>query len=151
MSETSLSSFSEEVSRIMPYLIRGVFKRNLDITGLGKISIPQSVTLELLDFYKSLKMKDISRNLHVSLPAATGLIDRLHGMGMVKRTYDKKDRRVIYIALTPKGNQTIKKVKTQRRKMIENLFGKLTKKERLDYLRILRKLKEAITHENLKK
>lgn len=150
MVENSLSSFSEEISKILPYLMRGMFKKGFDVMGFGKITIPQFMTLDILDFYKTIKMKDIAKILNISLPATTGLVGRLHKIGMIKRIYDKKDRRVIYISLTPRGNQAVKKVRIDRKKMIENLFSKLTEKERENYLKILRKLKKVVENENSK-
>lgn len=151
MANTSLTSFSEEVTRVLPYLMRGVFKKNPDIMGMGKITIPQYFAMDLLDLYKLMKMKDIAKWMNVSLPAATGLINRLHNIHMVKRGYDKKDRRVIYISLTPRGKHTVKKVRSERKKIIENLFSKLTENERLTYLKILRKLKKVAANEKIEK
>lgn len=151
MVKSPLSSFSEEVSRILPYLTRGFFKQKLNIMGLGKITIPQCLVLDLLDLYKLMKMKDIAKYMNISLPAATGLINKLYSLGIVKRVYDKKDRRVIYISLTPKGKNIVKQAGEQKKKLIENLFSKLTNKERLTYLKILQKLKKGVADENIKK
>lgn len=151
MVKSSLSSFAEEVSRILPYLTRGFFKQKLNIMGLGKITIPQCLALDLLDLYKLMKMKDIAKYMNISLPAATGLINKLYSLGIVKRVYDKKDRRVIYISLTPKGKNIVKQAGEQKKKLIENLFSKLTNKERLTYLKILQKLKKGVADENIKK
>jgi DNA-binding MarR family transcriptional regulator len=144
MAKKVLSEFSEEVFRIMPHILRGMFKRQKDILGAGKITLPQFLSLNLLHIKGLLKMNEIAKALNVSLPAATGLVDRLVSMGMVKRMYDEKDRRAIYVTLTPKGEKTIEEVESSRKKAIEDVFGRLTQKERQDYLAILRKLMKAL-------
>ena len=38
-----------------------------------------------------------------AVPGITGLIDRLEGMGLVTRERSTEDRRVVFVAITPKG------------------------------------------------
>lgn len=140
MVKQTVSSFSEEVSRIMPYLVRGMFRKQKDALGEGKLTIPQYLSLALLDSGGQLKMKDIAKELGISLPAATGLITRLFKMSLIERVYGQKDRRIIYIRLTPKGKSIVGQVRLKRQKAVKGVFGKLTEGERLTYLRILRKL-----------
>ena len=89
-------------------------------------------------------MKDVAGALHVSLPAATGMVKRVVGMKMVKRVYDKNDRRVVFISLTELGVKTIVKAKLARKKIIEEIFGNLTDKERSFYLKIIQKIKNNL-------
>ncbi|UCG35099.1 MAG: MarR family transcriptional regulator [Candidatus Omnitrophota bacterium] len=144
MPHRKLASFSEELLKLMPLILRGVFRSQKDELGMGRISIPQFLSLDLLDKGGPLMMKDIARVMNVSLPATTGLINRLVTMKFVKRVYDEKDRRVIRIALTLKGKETVEKVRAQRRKAVENIFGKLTESERKNYLEILRKVVKVL-------
>lgn len=142
----SLTLFSSKISRLLPHVIRGILKKQSDALGRGKITVPQYLSLELLNTHHLLKMKDIAGELNISLPAATGLVSRLHRMKMVKRTYDKNDRRVICIELTARGKETIEHVRSQRQKAIQEVFGNLTERERNSYLHILKKLK-GILHD----
>ena len=147
MSRHSLALFSSEISRLLPHVIRGMLKKQSDALGRGKITVAQYLLLDLLNTYHLLKMKDIARELNITLPAATGLISRLHRMKMVKRIYDKNDRRVICIGLTAKGKETIEQVRSQRQKAIQEVFVNLTERERNSYLHILKKLKSILSHE----
>ena len=139
-----IKKFSQEVSSILPQIIRGVMRRQGDVWGLGQITMPQYLALELIDDQHTLKMKDIASELNVTLPAVTGLIDRLFCSGMVKRLNDEKDRRVIHILLTAKGKGVLMKVCRSRRKALEQTFGKLTARERSQYLDILKKVKKIL-------
>lgn len=140
MATKEISSFSRELLSLMPHIVRTMFKVQTDVLGKGKISVPQFLSLDLIDLKGSLKMKDIAKALNVTLPATSGLINRLVKLGLVKRTFDPRDRRLIFITLTPRGKETIEEIRTQRRKAIEKIFGKLTARERADYLSILRRL-----------
>lgn len=147
MSDNPLSSFSREVASVLPQILRETFKQQGDALGRGTITVPQYLCLYLLDTQGLLKMKDVARQLNTSLPAATGLVERLFRAGMLRRVYDKKDRRVIYIELLPKGKTTIRQVQLERQKLIGKIFGNLTEKERNDYLHILRKIKGVLDNQ----
>ena len=49
------------------------------------------------------RMTDVSRQLDISKPAATQMVNRLVEQGMVERVSDENDRRVVYIRATEKG------------------------------------------------
>ena len=112
--------------------------------------MPQYITLEFLNTNEAVKMKDIAKYLHISFPAASGLVDRLVSLGFVQRTYDKNDRRVILIKLTPKGKKIAETTMATRREIIEEIFGCLSDTEKETYLRIIRKIKKNL-HEKSNK
>jgi len=147
MAKHSLTLFSSEMSRLLPHVIRGMLKKQSDALGRGKITVPQYLLLDLLNTHELLKMKDIARELNITLPAATGLVSRLHLIKMIKRIYDKNDRRVIHIGLTARGEKTIKQVSSQQQKATQEVFVNLTESERNSYLSILKKLKSILNHE----
>ncbi len=144
MGKKNITEFSKEVLNLMPYLVRGMFKKHKDQLGRGQISLPQFLSLDLIDTYGAVKMKDIARELNISLPAATGIIERLHHSGLVRRVANPFDRRVIKIVLTPKGKGVLENTRRVRRRAIEDVFSCLTENERRQYLGILRKLKNAM-------
>ena len=144
MGKKGISLFSRELSDLLPYLIRGMMRRYTDALGKGLISLPQFISLDLIDSHGPMKMKDIAKELNISLPAATGMIDRLYHLELVKREFDPKDRRVIKIVLTPRGRKILKNTKENRKKAIEEVFSGLSAKERRDYLNIVRKVKNIM-------
>jgi len=147
----TISQFSQELSHIITdihRLSRSILTQSEDALLQGKITFPQYIALSSLTA-KNLKMKDIARTLGVSLPAVTGIINRLVKLKMVERSYDLNDRRVIFIALTTRGAKVTKFIEEARRKFIEEIFGELTDIERNTYLSLLRKVKK-ISHEKSK-
>lgn len=147
----SISQFFQELSHIITdihRLSRNILAQSEDALLQGKITFPQYIVLSLLTS-KNLKMKDIAMALGVSLPAVTGIINRLVKLKMVERAYDSGDRRVIFIALTPRGTKATKLIEEARRRFIEEIFGELNDVERNTYLSILRKVKK-VSHEKSK-
>ena len=140
MVNKKLSQFSEEVASLIPKLVRGMFKRQTDVLGKGKITVPQYTCMDLLKSKGSAIMKEIASELNISLPAATGLVDRLFLTGFVKRAYDPSDRRIVKITLTEKGKHVVAEVKEKRKAAIKEVFSNLTETERQQYLKIVRKI-----------
>jgi DNA-binding MarR family transcriptional regulator len=149
MAKYDLEGFSEEVSQILPLIIRGVIKQQGDVWGLSKITMPQYICLDLIDHHQRLKMKDIASELNVSLPAATGLVNRLFSLGYVKRLSDKNDRRIIHITLTPKAKKIVSHVRTHRKEAFQKTFATLSSLEREQYLNILKKIKSSLYPEKI--
>ncbi|HQP92137.1 MAG TPA: MarR family transcriptional regulator [Candidatus Omnitrophota bacterium] len=148
MTGQNLKKFTTELSSLMPSIMRGVLKRQSDEIMSGQITMPQFIVLELIKDRGELKMTEIASKMSITLPAATGLIDRLHSMDMIDRVYDKSDRRIIRIVATPKGKSLVNRIIKKRMKSVKNIFGKLSEAERQNYLKILRKVHDVIYKAN---
>ncbi|MCP4649703.1 MAG: TolC family protein [PVC group bacterium] len=142
MKNMSVEQFAREITELMPQVFRGMMRRETHAVAKGQITAPQFFVLYMLCCQGPQKMSLLASEVGVSLPAMTGLVNRLHKMGMVKRIHSKEDRRVITIELTNKGKNIVKSVRDQKMKMAAELYTKLTKKDRQDYLRVLNKMKK---------
>lgn len=145
MASKTLSQFSKELTNTISFIQRlahNMLKEKADAFIKGKITLPQYLVLELIYRKNALKMKDIAAELKVSLPAASGLVDRLVKLKMLKRIPDAQDRRVILIDLTKGGKRTVEDVSKKRKEVIEKIFSPLTSRERQTYLNILNKIKK---------
>ncbi len=144
MTHESLKKFTNELSTLLPSIMRGVLKKQTDEIMRGHITMPQFIALEYIKTKGELKMSEIASEMGITLPAATGLIDRLHILKMITRVHDKNDRRIIRIVLSPKGNRVVVRIISKRMKLIKKFFGQLTESERQSYLKILRKVHNVI-------
>lgn len=72
---------------------------------------------------KELSMSDLSEFLHVTKPNVTVLIEKLVTLNYVERISSSNDRRVIFIRLTDKGENFIKKSSDELIKSSAKLFG----------------------------
>lgn len=112
------------------------------------ITFSQFFLLELLAYEHSLKMTDIAAEMNSSLPAATALADKMVRSGLIQRTRNDRDRRVVNITLTARGKRLIDEMLRRREKMISKVFGKLTVKERDTYLHILGRIDKLMEPAN---
>lgn len=148
MSQLSLSAFADNLNELMPVIMKEFARRQTNELYKGKITLPQFLVLEFLETDGESKMKDLAQFMHVTTAAMTGIVDRLVRDGYVVRTFDAVDRRIIKVKLTPRGSSLVKKISGQRRNMTVNIFGKISEKDRNEYLRILRQIKDILTKED---
>lgn len=114
-----------------------------NIKDSEKIDPFSFLRLEVLRFIKDKKnptMKDVAAYLHVTPPSATSLVNALVDKGFAKRIKDKKDRRIIHLALTDKGVKYFNKEFARIAKKIKEIYSKLSKKEIKELIKILEKL-----------
>jgi len=136
----SITEFTEQMVVLLPKVIRLLARRQSNELLRGKLTLPQFLILEFLYKENSAIMSKIANVLSISPPAATGIVDKLVRDGYLVREYDQNNRRIIWIKLTSKGKRIVEEVIKQRRDLIKNIFGKLTEKERQEYLNIFTKI-----------
>ena len=62
-----------------------------------------------------------------AVPAITGLIDRLEAMGLVTRDRSTEDRRVVFVAITPKALELLARLDQPVDDLHKQLIGHLTR------------------------
>lgn len=145
--KTALSEFADELNNFLPNLLKEFHRRQPNELYKGEITLQQYITLNFLSSQKDAAMGAIAKCLRVSLPAATGVVDRLIRGAYCVRRGDPKDRRIVRISITPKGKKIVKKISRQRKNMIIKAFGKISAEERWQYLSILKKIGDALRNE----
>lgn len=145
--QLSASDFADKMNEVMPVIMKEFTRRQSNDLLKGKVTLPQMVILEFLERQGAIKMTDIARFMQVSTAAATGIVDRLVKSGYVIRTFQEDDRRIVRIQINSRGLELVKRVTLDRHKMLTSIFGKISDKDRFDYLRILTKIKDNLTKE----
>jgi DNA-binding MarR family transcriptional regulator len=144
MSPHTLSEFADRVMETFPVMMKQMMENKNDEILRGRITIPQIVILNLLEASGESKMSDIARSMNFTTAAATGLADRLVESGYATRASDPDDRRVVRVRPTTRGLELVRKVRRHRRQMLMNIFGKLTERERENYLEIMEHIREIL-------
>ncbi len=79
----------------------------------------------------------LAHMLGVTLSAITALINRLHRMGLVTRQRHEKDRRQVWISITPKGSQVLEDVEERRNLLLAVYLSRIPEDERQQLLELL--------------
>ncbi len=83
-------------------------------------------------------MSDLVRLTHQSPATLTGIMDRLIGAGLVERTRDSADRRVVYVALTAAGQARLVEANQQREADIGHIVAHFSEADLVEFDRLLR-------------
>ena len=148
MADSTLNGYAQSLIEIMPEVVRGLWRREINELTRGSITPPQIFILIYLNKMGQLRMTDIARYLSVTTAAATGIVDRLVKGGYAARLYEPQDRRIIKVKLTPKGTELVKNIIMRKISRIKEVFGQLSRGDREDYLRILTRIKDIIAQES---
>jgi len=93
---------------------------------------------------KPLPILEIASRTITVVPGITGLIDRLEQAGFVNRLRCEKDRRVIYVALTDHGSETLAVLDEPLVTLHGKLLGHLSQVELKELIRLLEKVREPL-------
>jgi DNA-binding MarR family transcriptional regulator len=96
-----------------------------------------------------LTMSELSSLLLVSNGNVTAIVSRLVDDGLVTRTQDKADRRVLQVKLTAKGRREFRVMATEHEKWIEHLLADLADNEINTLLAILNRVRTSIERSGL--
>jgi DNA-binding MarR family transcriptional regulator len=97
---------------------------------------------QLEDTNRELTLKEGAELVHVSLPAASRMVDELYRRGFVERHEDATDRRMKRVRLTDSGRSVIRRLNAARLNGLEQFAQTLTDAERRKLAAALSKLLE---------
>ena len=140
-----INRFGQRMIALLPQMLRGFARRESNYLSRGKITLPQLGVLEYLSTREERPMNELARHLGVTRPAATGLVDRLIAQGLVSRQGDRSDRRVVRVNLTPKGRRVLDNIWSQKRRMLQQVFGRISPAGRAQYLATLERVVEILS------
>ncbi|MFC1631479.1 MarR family winged helix-turn-helix transcriptional regulator [Candidatus Omnitrophota bacterium] len=130
--------FGAEVAQVLPLILREFTRTQKNIFSKGELNMPQVVVLELLAENGPRQMNELAKVLHLTMSAATAIVDKMTALKLVKRERSSADRRVVNVTILNKGRQDIDRVRQARRDCVNELFSILSEGDKQEYLRILR-------------
>lgn len=130
----------KRLSRELDGALQRVFARfNLD---RGEFDVLASL-LRAGDPYQ-LTPRALGESMMVTSGAVTKRVDRLERIGLLAREPDPRDRRGVLVRLTPEGLELVNQAVEQHLANEEGLLAGLTRKDREQLARLLRKLGESM-------
>jgi DNA-binding MarR family transcriptional regulator len=82
---------------------------------------------------------ELARLLHVDTGLMTRMLDKLETKGLLVRTRSVEDRRVVHLALTPKGRQIAREIPELAPEVLNVRLKDFTKAEFTEFRRLLNK------------
>ncbi|MBP2258416.1 MarR family winged helix-turn-helix transcriptional regulator [Virgibacillus alimentarius] len=139
MIEKDIFGIIHSMDRVTNYLIIQWNKTFNESLGISHIL----VLGHLRDNGKS-RPSDIARTLGLTPSTLTHLSEKLVQKGLATRFTDDNNRRIIYLAITDKGIDLVRKAHEEGKSLRENLFEELSDEEQQQLLSIYGKLNDSI-------
>jgi DNA-binding MarR family transcriptional regulator len=126
-------------SRMMQDLHRELLQR------LPLKTTPQQMAIAMILRRQSGRMTvtDVAREFGVSLSAVTASADRMSRLGILQRSRDEADRRVVWLDLTPAGREAVAVFLEVREQVRHRYFDLLSEQDRSDVYRVMSKVMDA--------
>jgi DNA-binding MarR family transcriptional regulator len=97
-------------------------QRLLETAAEGQVTPSQMKLLKLVAMTDSYTLGDVASFLRVSNAAASKAVDRLVWRGLLRRTEDRKDRRVVHLRLTQPGQRLLTAYENARQRKLQSIF-----------------------------
>ncbi|MDE2001118.1 MAG: MarR family transcriptional regulator [Patescibacteria group bacterium] len=105
-----------------------------------KVTQSQFFILAMIARHKEMTVGSISKQLNISSSAVTQLMDGLAAKGYVRRKASARDRRTLYLTLSPAGRKCMRQVRTKGMRVMETLFDALDDRELETYRALHKKI-----------
>jgi MarR family transcriptional regulator, organic hydroperoxide resistance regulator len=90
-------------------LIKGISQRHSrKLFAKYKITGQQLWSLRIINYSQSISLGELSEKMYLHISTCSGIVDRLEKRGYLVRKRSHTDRRVVYLLVTPKGEDIIK-------------------------------------------
>lgn len=105
-----------------------------------EISMTALHVLMVLEASGPLPMSRLAEILEVAVSNATGIVGRMEERGLVRRTHDETDRRVVFVSATDLGHRVLEDREFMRAEQLRQALEAMSVQDRADVLRAIRQL-----------
>jgi DNA-binding MarR family transcriptional regulator len=130
-------------------IVRAIDLHSRHLVERFSVTGPQLVALQELARLGRVPVGVLARNVHVSHPTMTGILDRLEKRGLVERTRDNEDRRRITASPTAKGLKLLRDAPSPLQDRFRSEFSKLEEWEQTHMLATLQRIAAMMDAEEL--
>ncbi len=111
---------------------------------------PSYIQLQALSFISRQKnpiIKRVAEHLNITQPSATFLINNLIKLELINRLYNAKDKRMVHLVISKKGERELAKSFLKSKKHLYKKLSLLSARERKSFILILKKISLLLTTE----
>lgn len=143
---------TKELIHIMHRIMRYTHSKE----NFGNIPRGEFITMNIIsNFYrdnkdfgvKGITVTKIAEIHNIAIANVSRMLRNIEKKGYIERISDDDDRRVVYIRLSPKGEDIIQNARVKTEERFSGLFGKLGEKDLAEYFRLSRNLYQIIRDE----
>ena len=142
-------TLDDRVIAALRRIVRAIDLHSRHLVEHFSVTGPQLVALQELARLGQAPVGALARNVHVSHPTMTGILDRLEKRGLVQRTRDTQDRRRMTATPTAKGLRLLESAPSPLQDRFRFEFSKLEEWEQTQVLASLQRIAAMMDAERL--
>lgn len=120
------SESQQRVESALFRVLKGLVFRDDPGAEFGDLPLSQLRCLHIIAEHEGQKMNELSHRMEVKLPAASQIVGRLAKRGLVERTADPDDRRVVRLELTAEARARMDRLKQRREARLQSALQRLS-------------------------
>ncbi|WP_159887394.1 MarR family winged helix-turn-helix transcriptional regulator [Paenibacillus puerhi] len=121
----------------------------LGVRGDISLTGPQTMMLYTLHKMGPCPGGKLAQKMEVTPSAITVMIERLVQQGLVERTHDEHDRRIVRLSITEKGSDTLQRLRVIRDETLKRYLSYIEPDELEAFLSIFEKMVKHVEEEQL--
>lgn len=127
-----MSEQAERISRLSARVARNMRVAAIIQSVLPDLTTSQLQILAVIDDsgQPEVSMSEMARDLAVTMPSVTGLVDQLIRRGLASRRHDDKDRRRVLVSLTDVGRKALADVREAMVDIVARLLEGISEEDR---------------------
>jgi DNA-binding MarR family transcriptional regulator len=137
----TLAPFLDRMEEVSRRFFRYVHNR---IQTEGGLTPSQFFLLKELEAEGALTVTEAAQRLGTTVAGATGLLDRMARSGLIERSRDEADRRLVWVRMSSTGAALLTRALQQRREIMAELFQALTPAELAQLVALYEKVARAL-------
>ncbi len=134
---SEIEIYMHEINGYFSTIFSNMARNSIGMMGMP-VNVSQLKALSAFNQDGQFSMGELCKLAQVKMPSMTEVADKLEAEGMLKRTRDKKDRRVVRVNLTKQGKAMHEKILATRDDNLKSAFEGLDEK---DHTKLLNSLK----------
>lgn len=146
MQNNNRSRLLERLEEVALQLMRRMHGK-MEVSMAHGVTGSQFFVLKRIREYGRMTVSAAAEEIGVSLSAVTALVDRLVKAGLVTRSRDEDDRRLVWLKVTPQGEEVLEVCLAGRKQIMEKYLGQLAEEDLEQLVKIYEKLLMIIKQE----
>ncbi|MBC8318312.1 MAG: MarR family transcriptional regulator [Desulfobulbaceae bacterium] len=149
MSTKNNTNYEFRILSSLRRVIRAVdiYSRKLN-TELG-LTTPQLLCLDALAKCETITLTDLAKTVHLGVSTVNGIIDRLESKKYLTRTRSVKDRRKVFLEISPEGKEIVSRAPSLLQDRLARSLSQLSETEQMEITTSLEQVVELMEVEQV--
>ncbi|MHB1484351.1 MAG: MarR family winged helix-turn-helix transcriptional regulator [Saccharofermentanales bacterium] len=111
---------------------------------MGELILMRKIEMSGTETDECVSVSEIHKNLHISKPAVSQLLNSLEKKGYVSRVMDKSDRRKVTVSITPKGRTIMNEMKEHLDKATDEIISRIGEDDMKQIIKLFNRLADVL-------